>query len=143
MNMKDMTNPVEKIDSASESHGSSGGEVSFVPFEEASNSRFYVAVPFEYHKEMEYLTDEEFGALIRALLRFGMTGEVPVVDGVLRHYINRVIERQRRFQEDWRSMAEKRSKAGKIGASKRWNKCKTDETNCSGDGVERQNNSKV
>ena len=86
------------------------------------NSRFYAPVPFEYYEEMQFLSNEEFGRLIRALLWFCMTGEMPEVDGILVHYISRVINRQRRFQTEWKALAEKRSDNGKKGAEARWKK---------------------
>ena len=37
-------------------------------------ARDYTAVPWEYLDEMEELTDEEFGRLIRALLLYSQRG---------------------------------------------------------------------
>ncbi len=88
-------------------------------FAQSLNSRFYAPIPFEYYEEMKLLSNEEFGKLIRALLWFCMTGEEPCVDGVLVHYIPRVLNRQRRFQSEWKSLSDKRSEAGKKGIQSR------------------------
>ena len=84
------------------------------------NSRVYLPLPLDYFKEMRYLSNEEFGELIRILLWFAISGEVVPVEGVLCHYIDRVIERQKRFYRDWDKLRKSRSAAGKKGADSRW-----------------------
>ncbi len=86
------------------------------------NKRNYAPVPLEYYNEMRFLSDQEFGTLMRILLRFNLTGEVPEVEGVLCHYVDRVIGAQKRFLTGWCEISAKRSKAGKRGAELRWKK---------------------
>lgn len=82
--------------------------------------REYVALPHEYLEEMEELSDEEFGRLIRALLVFSVRGEERALTGNERFFYRRVLNRERRFQESYSETAEKRSQAGKKGAAARW-----------------------
>ncbi len=94
----------------------------FMVFEEEEwepSTRVYAPVPLEYYKEMRHLTAGEFGELMRILLYFNITGKVPPVEGVLCHYVDRVIGRQIRFYRDWADLKENRSKAGKKSAETR------------------------
>lgn len=125
MRITTWNDPKEPETEGRDSKGQGVQGFDFETYGGSEHSRFYVAVPFEYYKEMEYLSNAEFGELIRLLLWYGMTGEVPPVEGVLRHYINRVIQRQKRFQDDWDRIAQTRSQAGKKGANKRWKKDQT------------------
>lgn len=103
------------------------GPVSFTQawlnrYEGGVNTRPYVPVPLEYYEEMQYLTNEEFGELIRIMMWYSISGEILPVKGVLCHYMTRVIDRQKRYYIEWAELATKRSRAGKKGAEKRWNK---------------------
>ena len=60
-------------------------------------AREYVPVPIEYLSEMEPLSDENFGRLIRALLRYGLDGSEPLTQkeiaaqlGISRSYVSRI-----------------------------------------------------
>lgn len=83
--------------------------------------RNYSAVPFEYLEEMEELTDEEFGRLIRGLLRFSMTGEIPTALGNEKFFIHRIVNREMALQASYENLSQVRSEAGKLGAQRRWN----------------------
>lgn len=82
--------------------------------------REYAALPHEYLGEMEMLSDEEFGRLIRALLRLSMTGEVSELTGNEKFFWKRVVNRETRYQESFEETHEKRSRAGRKGAQARW-----------------------
>lgn len=82
--------------------------------------RDYVALPHEYYEEMADLTDEEWGRLVRALLKFSMTGEETELTGNERFFYRRVINRELRYQDAFQETSKKLSEAGKKGAAKRW-----------------------
>ena len=82
--------------------------------------REYAALPHEYWEEMADLTDEEWGRLTRALLRYSMTGEETALSGNERFFWRRVVNRERRYQERFQDVSVKRSEAGKKGAQQRW-----------------------
>lgn len=83
-------------------------------------ARNYAALPHEYLEEMEELSDEEFGRLIRGLISYSRSGEVISPSGNERFYVRRVMNQEDRFQENYGDISEKRSEAGRIGANKRW-----------------------
>lgn len=83
-------------------------------------ARNYAAVFHEYLEEMEELTDEEFGRLVRALLRYSAYGEAPEGLGNERFYIKRIISQENRCQEHYEQISRMRSQAGKKGAESRW-----------------------
>lgn len=82
--------------------------------------RDYAALPHEYYEEMADLTDEEWGRLTRALLKFSIFGEVVELTGNERFFYRRVINRELRYQSAFQERSEKLSQAGKRGAEKRW-----------------------
>lgn len=82
--------------------------------------RTYAAVPYEYYEEMDELTDEEFGRLIRALLRYSMTGEERDLPGSERYFWRRVVNRELGLQQHYEDLSTARSAAGKKGAAARW-----------------------
>ena len=83
-------------------------------------SRTYAAVPHEYYDEMVDLTDEEFGRLIRALLRYSMTGEQSELPGNERYFFKRVTNQEVRHQKHYDELSTVRSEAGRRGAAARW-----------------------
>ena len=118
--------PYGRTDTESEER-ENGEEVSFTKawlnrYEGGVNTRPYVPVPLEYYEEMQYLTNEEFGELIRIMMWYSISGEILPVKGVLCHYMTRVIDRQKRYYIEWAELASKRKKAGKKGAEVRWSK---------------------
>lgn len=82
--------------------------------------RTYAALPHEYDEEMAELTDEEFGRLMRGLLRYSMNGEAIVPEGNEKFYVKRVMFQEDRFQQSYDELTQKRSEAGKKGAAARW-----------------------
>ncbi|MGN0968847.1 MAG: DUF6291 domain-containing protein [Oscillospiraceae bacterium] len=82
--------------------------------------RKYAALPYEYLDEMAVLTDEEFGRLARALLRYSSTGEESDLTGNERFFWRRVVNRELGLQQHYRELAVKRSEAGKKGMASRW-----------------------
>ena len=83
-------------------------------------ARNYAALLHEYLEEMELYTDEEFGRLCRALLRYSMSGEVQELTGQEKFAWQRVKTQEDRFQTSYEEASIKRREAGKNGAAKRW-----------------------
>lgn len=83
-------------------------------------ARNYAALLHEYLDEMELYTDEEFGRLCRALLRYSCTGETQNLSGQERFAWQRMKTQEDRFQASYEEMSSKRREAGKNGAAKRW-----------------------
>ena len=105
--------------------------MSFHPEEENWDStlvRPYCPLPEEYLEDMETLSHEEFGRLIRILLWYNKTGQIPMPEGLEAAHLPRVINRQRRYYRDWDLLRRSRSERGKRGAQKRWNRFKGQET---------------
>ena len=61
--------------------------------------REYVPVPIDYLIEMEPLSDEDFGRLIRALLRHSRDGSPVELDGDCRFYCGRVMLKDQYYAE--------------------------------------------
>ncbi|MBE7004685.1 MAG: hypothetical protein E7425_10490 [Ruminococcaceae bacterium] len=83
-------------------------------------ARDYAVIPHAYLDEMAELNDAEFGALVRALLRYSRTGEPMVMDGNERFYIKRVMAEEDRHQRNYAELCERRSHAGQTAAMARW-----------------------
>ncbi len=84
-------------------------------------TRNYTALPDEYLEEMQELSDAEYGRLVRALQKYGMTGEMEKLCGNERFYVKRVCNREDRYQAEFAEAAKKKSSSGKKGAENRWN----------------------
>ena len=82
--------------------------------------RDHLALPYEYLDEMSELDDAEFGLLVRALMKYSMTGEPVPRDGNMRFYAARVMAREDRYQKAFTEVSDKRKSAGKRGAARRW-----------------------
>ena len=96
--------------------------------------REYVPVPIEYLSEMEPLTDEDFGRLIRALLRYGSDGTPIDLDGDCRFYAVRVMNKDDHYAlraEEEEEKANKRSRHASRAASGRYNR-EAPAASCSG-----------
>lgn len=83
-------------------------------------------ISFVFYTEWdEYFTDlsnEEIGEMMRAILNYKKTGEVPSFsDRSLKFVFNLIKNQLDRDAEKWEETKNKRSDAGKRGASKRWN----------------------
>lgn len=72
--------------------------------------REYVPVPIDYLIEMEPLSDEDFGRLIRALLRHSRDGSPVELDGDCRFYCGRVMLKDRYYAEKFAEDDEKAAK---------------------------------
>lgn len=55
--------------------------------------RDFIPMPCEYLEEMEALSDEDFGRLMRALLAYGMYGTEVALDGDCRFFCRRVMNK--------------------------------------------------
>ncbi len=87
--------------------------------------REYVPVPIEYLSEMEPLTDEDFGRLIRALLRYGSDGTPIDLDGDCRFYAVRVMNKDDHYAaraEEEEEKRERTSRRNSRNASARYRK---------------------
>lgn len=82
----------------------------------------YTAVPHAYLEECEDLTDEEFGRLMRALLRYSARGEPMLLEGNERFFARRMMNQEDVNATKYAEVSEKRSQAGKKGAEARWQK---------------------
>ena len=85
-------------------------------------ARTYVALLHEYLEEMDELTDEEFGRLCRALLRYSAYGEVAAPVGNERFYMKHAMAQEDRHQASYDQMVRKWSDAGKKAAQARWDR---------------------
>ncbi len=83
-------------------------------------TRAYTALPHEYLEEMEELSHEEYGRLIRILQHYSQTGEILPCSGNERFFLKRVINREDRYQKEFHKLTEQRSQNGRKGAMKRW-----------------------
>lgn len=90
-------------------------------------ARNYAALPWEYLDEMDTLSDEEFGRLCRALLRYSAGLDVPVLMGNEKFIWKRVVIQEDKFQKSYNATA--KSEAGRKGAAKRWHSMADDGKN--------------
>lgn len=82
---------------------------------------------FDMIEQWDMLTDEQAGALIKALLRYGKTGEqFQTDDGMLKMAFSFIAAQIDRDCEKWDDVKKKRVEA----AQKRWEKKQTDEMQC-------------
>ena len=85
----------------------------------------YVPIPIEYLAEMDSLTDEDFGRLIRALLRYGSDGTPIDLDGDCRFYAVRVMNKDDHYAaraEEEEEKRERTSRRNSRNASARYRK---------------------
>ena len=87
--------------------------------------REFIPMPCEYLEEMEALSDEDFGRLMRALLKYGMYGTEVTLDGDCRFFCRRVMNKDDyyalRAQKELEK-ARRRSEAAKRSAETRYNR---------------------
>ena len=87
--------------------------------------RDFIPMPCEYLEEMEALSDEDFGRLMRALLAYGMYGTEVALDGDCRFYCRRVMNKDDyyalRAQEELEK-ARRRSEAAKRSIAARYSR---------------------
>ena len=88
-------------------------------------ARDYTALPFEYLEEMDYLSDAEYGRLIRALQHYSITGEEPdKLSGQEKGHWKRVRNREDRYRESFDTADRAKSERGTKAANARWSKAK-------------------
>ena len=75
----------------------------------------YTAAPHVYLEECEMLTDEEFGRLIRGLLRYSMDGTPIRADGNARFFARRMMNQEDFNRARWEDISRKRAEAGRLG----------------------------
>ncbi len=73
----------------------------------------YTAIPDAYLAECDILTDEEFGRLVRALMRYHMTGEAIEPSGNERFFARRFMLQEDRHAEKYAELTEKKREAGR------------------------------
>lgn len=78
----------------------------------------YMPVPFEFLEEMEDLSDEEFGRLIRWGIRYQSTGEIVELIGMERVFRNRIKKQVDRYVANYEERMEKIREAGRKGGQK-------------------------
>ena len=66
--------------------------------QKAYSNRKYTALPHEYLQEMEFLSDAEYGRLVRILQHYSISGEKGKPEGNERFYLSRVFNREDRYQ---------------------------------------------
>lgn len=77
-------------------------------------ARDYTPIPFEFLEELDGLTDEEYGRLIRAMQAYSMDGTEPDLDGVERLFWKRCRNTIDRFCDSY----EKRNKSNAENGAK-------------------------
>ena len=97
--------------------------------------RDYAPMPMEYLEEMAILSDEDFGRLMRALLRYAKDGPLLDLDGDCRFYSVRVMNKDDYYAKKAAEEAEKaenRSNHSKKEISARYTKQENDTQEYSG-----------
>lgn len=74
----------------------------------------------DYEEQFNLLTDEQLGQLMRAIMQYEKTKEVPELEGVLKMAFSFIKQQLDRDNEKWEEEKQKRSEAGKKGMAKRW-----------------------
>lgn len=97
-------------------------------------ARNYAPLPHEYLEEMDILSDAEFGRLCRALLQYSMAGKEGQLQGAEKVVWKRVKMQEDRFRENYEKQTDAKRNAGRIGASKRWQRMADDGTAMADDG---------
>lgn len=82
--------------------------------------RNYAAVPYEYLKTMQKLSDAEFGRLIRALLNYSMHGTAPTLDGREDMFWDTVQMKEEQFQTSFEKADAGKAEKAKKAAAARW-----------------------
>lgn len=94
-------------------------------------SRNYAAIPYDYLNEMEVLSDAEFGRLVRALLVYSSTGEVPALSGSEKVLFPRVRATEDKFKAAYEELIQKRKNAAKKSwESRKWASMQSNAVQC-------------
>lgn len=78
-------------------------------------ARDYTPVPFEFLEEMDGLSDEEYGRLIRGMQRYSMTGEEPELEGTEKLFWKRCRNTINRYAASYDNLCAARAESGKKG----------------------------
>lgn len=76
----------------------------------------------DYEEQFSLLSDEELGQLMRAIMQYEKTGNIPELSGVVKMAFSFIKQQLDRDEEKWQEEKKKRSEAGKKGMAKRWKK---------------------
>ena len=81
----------------------------------------------DYEEQFSLLSDEELGQLMRAIMQYEKTGNIPELKGVIKMAFSFIKQQLDRDEEKWQEEKKKRSEAGKKGMAKRWKKEDTED----------------
>lgn len=76
----------------------------------------------DYEEQFSLLSDEELGQLMRAIMEYEKTQQIPELNGMVKMAFSFIKQQLDRDTEKWHEEKKKRSDAGKKGMAKRWNK---------------------
>jgi len=76
----------------------------------------------DYEEQFNLLSDEELGQLIRCILCYEKSGNIPELHGVVKMAFSFIKSQLDRDREKWKEEKQKRSEAGKKGMTNRWKK---------------------
>lgn len=76
----------------------------------------------DYEEQFSLLSDEELGQLMRAIMQYEKTRNIPELKGVVKMAFSFIKQQLDRDEEKWQEEKKKRSEAGKKGMAKRWKK---------------------
>lgn len=86
-------------------------------------------VYLDYEEQFNLLTDEQLGQLIRAIMEYEKTKQIPEIEGVVKMAFSFIKAQLDRDREKWNKKRQKRSEAGKRGMAKRWQKEEQEDNN--------------
>lgn len=69
----------------------------------------------DYQEQFDLLTDEEAGRLIKAIIKYEKTGEIPKLDGMLKMAFSFIKTQLDRDREKYKKKCEKNKENGKKG----------------------------
>ena len=75
----------------------------------------------DYEEQFNLMSDEEIGQLMRAIIQYEKTQEMPELDGVLKMAFSFIKSQLDKYRKKWQEEKKKRSEAGKRGMQNRWN----------------------
>lgn len=90
----------------------------------------------DYEEQFSLLTDEELGQLMRTIMQYEKTGNIPELKGIVKMAFSFIKQQLDRDKEKWQEEKKKRSYAGKKGMEKRWKKQEPEE-------IDNKNNSVI
>lgn len=92
--------------------------------------RSYAAVPYEYLKTMQKLSDAEFGRLMRGLLEYSENGTIPELSGREDMFWDTVQVKEEQYQASFERVDSQNSERAKKAASARWAETDSDAQAC-------------